>query len=78
MESPKVSTAQRMTALAGADSNPLLITASSSAAQWLLAHVGLGHRSSPSFRGDRAFRGPPPALDARPNAGFSIHDQTWS
>ena len=31
MESPKVSTAQRMTALAGADSKPSLITASSSA-----------------------------------------------
>ena len=75
-ESPKVSTAHLMTALAGADSKPSLTAASSSVVNcWSLTLVSATDPSlSPGA--DRAvLGGPPPALDARPNAGSSIHDQ---
>ena len=44
-ESPKVSTAQRMTALAGARLEAVADRGQLLSAQRLVAHVGLGHRS---------------------------------
>ncbi len=73
--SPNSPTAQRMAVLAGAVSNSLLTRARSSVLiGWSLTLISV---TGPHFSGASSPfpRGPPPALDALSNAGFSIHDQ---